>query len=410
VFQSGRCTIPAEDDVPVVLDALAERSGRTITVTPIVDLPKPATAWVDTVASPEQEQLSISSFAVALDRSVHRWSFSAITSRTEAGPGGHDPFDPTGADRGADDEDEPAEPGVSDDDRAPAAVGADAGGPLARLRAGTQFGTFVHAVLERVDFAAADLDGAIADAVRTELTTSGADPSLLAPAGADGTDLLAAGLRAAIETPLGPLFGSARLADLGRRHRLDELAFDMRIGEAGRHPTVSDIGSLVAASLPGGHPLVPWATALADGVIDVRLAGYLTGSIDLVARVATESGDSRFVVADYKTNRLTPWGADPGPHDYDIGHMVDAMSEHHYPLQALLYAVALQRYLRSRTRPGGPTGQVVGATYLFLRGMTGREVAHDGVHPHGVFTWELDPGLIASVSDLLDGRVTGGAS
>ena len=100
-------------------------------------------------------------------------------------------------------------------------------------------------------------------------------------------------------------------------------------------------------------------------------------------------------------------GSRTGPDDYDVRHMADAMSEHHYPLQALLYAVALQRYLRSRQRPGSPSARVVGATYLFVRGMTGAEVAHDGTDPHGVFTWALDPELIASVSSLLDGRGTG---
>jgi exodeoxyribonuclease V beta subunit len=405
VFRSGGCAIPAEDEVPGVLDAMARRSDRTITVTSIADPPAPATPWVDTVVDPDREKLEISQLTVDLDRSVHRWSFSAITSGADAGPdNGLDPYDPTGADRGADDEDESGGPEI-DSNIADAAA---AGGPLARLRAGTQFGTFVHAVLERVDFAAADLDGAIADAVHMEFTRSGTDLSVLAPEGTNGTDLLNAGLRAAIETPLGPLFGSTRLADLGRRDRLDELAFDMRIGEAGRHPTIRDIGSLVAAYLPGGHPLTPWATALTDGAVDVRLAGYLTGSIDLVARLRADGGVPRFVVADYKTNQLTPWGAEPGPDDYDVRHMADAMSEHHYPLQALLYAVALQRYLRSRRRPGVPTAQVVGATYLFVRGMTGAEVTHDNVDPHGVFTWVLDPELIASVSDLLDGQGTGG--
>ena len=164
-FETGRCTVPAEDDVPAALDALAAESGGTVTVSVISDPQTPATPWVDTVAEPDTTELGISRLAVDLDRSVRRWSFSAITAGVDAGPDhGLDPYDPTGADRGADDEDEPVGPEV-DVDVEDDGDGA-AGGPLARLRAGTRFGTFVHAVLERVDFAADDLDGTIADGRR----------------------------------------------------------------------------------------------------------------------------------------------------------------------------------------------------------------------------------------------------
>jgi exodeoxyribonuclease V beta subunit len=405
-FRSGSCVVPAEDDVPDALGPLVVRSGHAIRVTTVSEPTPPESPWVDTEAPVGRDGLAVGHLGVELDRSVHRWSFSAITAGAAPGAGAApDPFDPTGSDRGADDEDEP--PAASGVDPAPVPVGR--GGPLSSLRAGTEFGTFVHAVLEKVDFAAADLDSAVADAVRAELASSGTDPTVLAPEGVDGVELLAAGLRATIETPLGPLFDSTRLADLDRKDRLDELSFDLRIGEAGRHPSVREIGALVADALPSGHPLAPWAATVAGGAIDVRLAGYLTGSIDLVARLTTDGGPPRFVVADYKTNRLTPWGDEPSPRHYDVGHMAAAMAEHHYPLQALLYAVALQRYLRSRTRPGGPTPLVTGAAYLFVRGMTGADVARDGVHPDGVFTWELDPALVGSVSDLLDGRVGGGA-
>jgi len=408
-FRSGSCVLPAEDDVPDVLDALAVRSGQAIRVTRVAGSPPAGAAWVDTEAAVQQVGLSVCHLSVDLDRSVHRWSFSAITSGAESGGDTHhDPYDPTGADRGADDEDEDEQTVTPGIEGGATVVDGGGGGPLARLRAGTEFGTFVHAVLEKVDFAAVDLERAVGDAVRAELAASGTDPSVLAPDGTDGVGLLTTGLRATVETPLGPLFGSARLADVGRSDRLDELAFDMRIGGAGRHPHVREIGSLVAASLPTRHPLAPWAAAVADGAIDVELAGFLTGSIDLVARVAADGGPPRFVVADYKTNQLTPWGDEPDPRHYDTAHLAAAMAEHHYPLQALLYAVALQRYLRARRRPGTPTPEVTGAAYLFVRGMTGTDVALDGVHPHGVFTWEFDPGLIGSVSELLDGRPTGG--
>ena len=261
-------------------------------------------------------------------------------------------------------------------------------GRLAGLRAGTEFGTFVHAVLERTDFRAADLDGAIDAAVEEELRRSGASPDLLAPPGTDGRALLVAGLRDTVETPLGPLFDTGRLADLDIRDRLDELSFDMRVGGAGRHPEVSELGAVVLRHLPQGHPLHPWAGSLAAGALDVRLAGYLTGSIDLVARLAPD----RFVVADYKSNQLTRWGAEPDPSDYDTAHLAGAMAEHHYPLQALLYGVALHRYLRSRRRGRHPAGRGRRCGLPVRAGHDRPDVAVDGGHPRGVFTWAVRTG------------------
>jgi len=80
----------------------------------------------------------------------------------------------------------------------------------------------------------------------------------------------------------------------------------------------------------------------------VLAAGSLTGSIDLIVRVRDADGAARFVVIDYKTNQLTPWGAAASERDYDRSSMASAMREHDYPLQALLYSVALHRYLRWR--------------------------------------------------------------
>ena len=55
------------------------------------------------------------------------------------------------------------------------------------------------------------------------------------------------------------------------------------------------------AHLDPDDPLRTWAGGVADGLIDVELAGHLTGSIDLILRI-TDGGVPRFVVADYKTN------------------------------------------------------------------------------------------------------------
>ncbi len=149
-----------------------------------------------------------------------------------------------------------------------------------------------------------------------------------------------------------------------------------------------------------------WAVGLTEGSIQATLAGHLTGSIDLVLRVPNGAQGPRYVVADYKTNALHPRGVPVGPDDYAADRLAAAMVAHDYPLQALLYSVALHRYLRWRMPGYRPEYQLGGIAYLFLRGMMPAVPTVGG--PAGVFEWAVPPALVISLSDLLDGRTVGG--
>jgi exodeoxyribonuclease V beta subunit len=74
----------------------------------------------------------------------------------------------------------------------------------------------------------------------------------------------------------------------------------------------------------------------------------------------------------------------------------------HYPLQALIYSVALHRYLRWRLPGYEPELHLAGVLYLFLRGMTGADVPRVGGQPCGVFAWRPPAELIVALSDLFD--------
>lgn len=91
-----------------------------------------------------------------------------------------------------------------------------------------------------------------------------------------------------------------------------------------------------------------------------KLTGMLKGFIDL-----TFEFEGRFYVADYKSNFL---GSDFS--DYDEEGMGEAMVEHDYHLQSLLYIVALHRYLKVSLPHYDYNKHVGGAYYLFLRGMS----------------------------------------
>ena len=80
------------------------------------------------------------------------------------------------------------------------------------------------------------------------------------------------------------------------------------------------------------------------------------------------------------------------------------MERYHYGLQALLYTVALHRYLRWRLPGYDPERNLAGVLYLFLRGMTGPDTPVVGGAPCGVFAWRPPPGLVVALSDILDSR------
>ena len=110
-----------------------------------------------------------------------------------------------------------------------------------------------------------------------------------------------------------------------------------------------------------------------------------------------------YVVADHKTNRLGTWGEPITAWDYRPAAMADAMSRGHYPLQALLYQVALHRYLRWRVRDYDPATHLGGALYTFVRGMVGADTPVVDGQPCGVFAWQPPAALVVATSDLLDG-------
>ncbi len=75
----------------------------------------------------------------------------------------------------------------------------------------------------------------------------------------------------------------------------------------------------------------------------------------------------------------------------------------HYPLQALLYAVAVHRLLRWRQPGYDPERHLGGVLYLFVRGMAGPDTPVVDQVPCGVFSWRPPGALVAALSDRLDG-------
>jgi exodeoxyribonuclease V beta subunit len=280
----------------------------------------------------------------------------------------------------------------------PLAAWTDLPSLLSDLPAGTRTGTFVHRVLERVNFAAADLSA--------ELDTVVAEQALRRRLNLGDRAQLSAGLGAAIDTPLGPLAGGRRLRDLQSTDCLDELAFELPL-VGGDQPTgdvtLAAIAGVLREHVPVGDPLHGYAERIADPALRGRLRGYLSGTIDMLARLDPATGAAPFAIIDYKTNRLAPSTEPLTAWHYRPEALVAEMQHRHYALQALLYAVAIHRFLRWRVPDAGAATHNPAIFYLFLRGMSGAEapVAPDGA-PAGVFAWWPPTGLVSALSNLFD--------
>jgi exodeoxyribonuclease V beta subunit len=205
-----------------------------------------------------------------------------------------------------------------------------------------------------------------------------------------------AGLAAAIETPLGPLVDDVRLRYVALGDRLDELEFELPLA-GGDTPSGRVALDAIASVIADDPVLAGYAERLADPALRSSVRGYLTGSIDLVLRVG-----GRFCVVDYKTNWLGLGGEELSIWHYRPAAVAAEMERAHYVLQALLYTVALHRYLRWRLRGYDPDRHLAGVLYLFVRGMVGPETPVVDGAPCGVFSWRPRPGLVAALSDALD--------
>jgi exodeoxyribonuclease V beta subunit len=379
---------PEDADVLETLGGLAGQAAGCISIEPTTG--GDGARWAR--QAPSRVALETGRFDRALDLRWRRSSYTSITS------GAHEARVASEAEQQVTmDEAMPAPP--------PGAATVDAGETalravpslLATMPGGADVGTFVHRVLEHTDFAAPQLAAELALRVHDQQVrwhTDIGDPTAAV-----------AGLAAAIETPLGPLVADARLADIGRADRLDELWFELPLA-GGDQPsglvTVDAIGGLLREHLAPDDPLAGYADQLAGAALRRDLRGYLAGSLDLVLRQRDAEGTQRFAVVDYKTNWLGADGEELSAWHYQPAALAGAMQRAHYPLQALLYAVALHRYLRWRLPGYTAERNLAGVVYAFLRGMTGPDVPRVGGQSCGVFAWRPPAALVEAASDVLD--------
>ncbi len=386
-------TVPSDDDVVTLFTQWRDRGGprpeAALHADPGADPPRPETP--DLVAR---------AFTREVDTTWKRSSYSSLSKTEVAGA-------PTALDLAV--ASEPEVTGKDDETLGPAAevvagqqdTGPDVASPMAGLPVGATFGSLVHAVLEHTDPEAADL--------RTELLGHIDEQLGWWPVEVDREELADA-LVAVCDSPLGPLVG-ATLRQIPLGDRLREMEFELPLSGGdvrGARPQVrlGDLAPLLERHLPEGDPVRAYAEMLRGVLGEQPLRGYLTGSVDVVLRVPSADG-YRYVIVDYKTNWLGPRDQPLTARSYRPEALDAAMGHSDYPLQALLYAAVLHRFLRWRQPGYDPERHLGGVLYLYLRGMCGPETPLVDDAPCGVFAWRPPVPLVDALSDLLDGRLEG---
>jgi exodeoxyribonuclease V beta subunit len=273
--------------------------------------------------------------------------------------------------RGAADEPEsPSMPGAGMLD-----TGSDAGA-FDRRFSGSRFGNVLHDALEHVDFAAwsdwraGNAPQAQADALEAALRAEGY-------ADADRDDGI---------TALTPLVGNTLTVALPEGGRLCDLPADARRAELEFHFALQPTSVDALLALLHAHAVLPERHAFG---LRRRLEGLMTGKIDL-----TYTAGGRYYLLDYKSNRL------PG---YDRDSLAQAMVHSEYDLQALIYTLALHRWLRFRL---GDAYDYVrdfgGVRYLFCRGL---DAGNDDAH--GIHAWMPPVELVNALDVLFAGTSMG---
>ncbi|GAC56064.1 exodeoxyribonuclease V beta chain [Gordonia hirsuta DSM 44140 = NBRC 16056] len=329
--------------------------------------------WDPPPAADTTETLTVACFDADIDQDWARTSYSAIVRFA------HGPHTDGAIQTSSEPEDGLMADEPVDVDPEAATVASSDGTPslMNGLPFGAAFGTLVHEVLEHVDTSAPDLAAHVYARTVEGAARSGLEVD---------THQLARALTAVLTTPLG--FGD--LAGIAPPDRLAELDFELPLAAPGF--TLEQVGDLLEQHLPADDPLSGYAHAVRQ-VSTESFRGYLTGSIDSVLRIP----DGSFAVVDYKTNRLRP--GELTAEDFHTEAMAQEMVTAHYPLQALLYSVALHRYLRWRLPGYRPEVHLGPVQYHFVRGMIGPDTPRGC----GVFDWRPPPALITDLSDLLAG-------
>lgn len=344
------------------LNSLAAKSAKTIVITPLPT----ATHVRSPIVTPETlaEALALPK----IERKQAQVSFTGLTSQAHRSDGNEE----RDIDRSAAQQkyDEPGHATAADRAIAGVKIG---GAPL---------GTALHEALADARAFAALAPGAdrapLEAALREAFAGIVVDPAAKTPLFGDLADALASALAA-------PCINTAipSVAQIAAHPRASRREMNMTTPWNGSPSDIADAFALEPA---------PWSEALATKIRTLghrELKGLFVGNIDLVAL-----HNGQWFIYDYKSNNLGS-----AAHNYSatrapgqLSALDAAMVSSMYPLQAALYAVAIERWLATRETHTAKFGTSIGGiAYLFVRGMD------KSIAGQGIWEWTPSPELLVAL-------------
>ncbi len=234
--------------------------------------------------------------------------------------------------------------------------------PILNFPAGNRTGSFLHLMLENLDF-----QGPM------DIQAQTLWPRFAARFNFDSNpnpEIMTRWLSHIVNTRLNS--HGLRLKDLPMKRRLNELEFDFSL----RQVEISALNRVL-----NQHARRP-----IEAIETENFQGFVNGVIDLIF-----AHEGRYYIADYKTNYLGG-----SLDDYLPERLDDAIFDRRYDLQYLLYTLALHRYLKQRIGAYRYSEHFGGVYYLFLRAMRPEDPRY-----RGIFHVLPDQSVVESLDELV---------
>lgn len=258
---------------------------------------------------------------------------------------------------------------------------------------GTDAGTFLHELLQELDFSRAYDPGYLESFVRraalnhplfSYLAMQWTQKSGALSAEDDLLAALSAWYRDIVFCPVKEAGADFCLGDLKKGQWLAEMKYLMPSSDV----STLKINSLCKSSAQEIYP--DWDRLWLSQKV---LSGFVTGSLDLVFE-GRRDGHKAYFVADYKSTNLGG-----SYEDYSREAVMRSVFDprNRYDVQYLFYSLALHRFLRNRIRDYSYERDFGGVLYLYLRGMRGA----DG-QDHGIFYTKPKQEIIEELDKLFE--------
>ena len=204
---------------------------------------------------------------------------------------------------------------------------------------GAHAGTFLHSLLERLDFPNIS-EQSLNHEVSRQLAQYGFDSAWIPVVEKWVSDILNTPLNSTHDHP-----DAIKLKNIRNSKKRVEMEFYL------------PLAPLHASQL---NKFLSDYTNTKKALTFPHMQGMLKGFIDLIFE-----HNNKYYIVDYKSNHLGDQRQ-----DYALSQISSAIKEHHYDLQYLIYTVALHRYLQQRLPDYCYEQHIGGVYYLFLRGMS----------------------------------------